>query len=301
MAPHTFINTQDVLAKWEPLAAGVEETSSSLPITVLSGESLDLSFLIDENWEPITGSTRRPGLKEALVSNLIDATIANDIRELNVAMTNTHAQFRSVTGAALEAPVDRAEFLLSEIRQCLEFLFDDGMDDERDAELARLSESHSNTSSHDALALSLEGFAYFGNRFREELGKLPEFDVAMLDEALEVANRLREQSAIELSSTAQDRQKQLLSLRNRYITLLTEKMNTARRAARFVFRNHPEVARLFSSSYERKRRARSRARQTEEATAAMQANAQPTQPQPAAPEPVIEPQAPATEAASASS
>src|SRR5690606_26005438 len=96
----------------------------------------------------------------------------------------------------LEAPVDRAEFLLSEIRQCLDFLFDDGVNDEYDAQLARLTESHTDTSSHDALALSLEGFATFANGFRDRLAELPEFDAQMLDEALVVANKLREQSAI---------------------------------------------------------------------------------------------------------
>lgn len=190
---------------------------------------------------------------------MIEPSIAEDIRELNVAMTHTHSQFRAVMAANREAPVDRAEFLLSEIRQCLEFLFDDGVDDERDAEYARLSESHTDTSSHDALALSLEGFAYYANRFRERLAPLPEFDVAMLDEALTVVESLRAQSAIKLTNAARDRQRQLLSQRNRFVTLLQDKISIARRAARFVFRNHPEVARLFGSAYERKRRARYRA------------------------------------------
>jgi hypothetical protein len=88
---------------------------------------------------------------------------------------------------------------------------------------------------------------------------LPEFDVAMLDEALTVVEALRAQSAIKLSNAVLDRQKQLLGQRNRFVTLLQEKVRIARRAARFVFRNHPEVARLFGSAYERKRRARTRA------------------------------------------
>jgi hypothetical protein len=99
-------------------------------------------------------------MKQAILSEMIDENIANEIRELNIAVTHSHSQFRSIMAANREAPVDRAEFLLSEIRQCLEFLFDDGVEDELDAEYARLSESHTDTSSHDALALSLEGFAY---------------------------------------------------------------------------------------------------------------------------------------------
>ena len=51
-----------------------------------------------------------------------------------------------------------------------------------------------------------------------------------------VANRLREQSALKMSSDARDQQRQLLSLRNRLVTLLAEKVTSTRRAARFVFR-----------------------------------------------------------------
>jgi hypothetical protein len=81
------------------------------------------------------------------------------------------------------------------LSQCLEFVFDDGVTDEQDAELARLTESHTATATHDALALSLEGFAFYADRFHERLAQLPDFDPAMIDEALAVANRLREQYA----------------------------------------------------------------------------------------------------------
>src|SRR5690606_11873955 len=107
------------------------------------------------------------------------------------------------------------------------------------------TESHTDTSTHDALALSLEGFAYYGNRFRDRLAELSEFDPAMLDEALVVANRLREQSGLKLSSDEREQQRVELDLRNRLITLLDVRMKRARRAARFIFRNHSDTARLF--------------------------------------------------------
>ena len=257
----TLETTESIMKKWTPLAAGVPETSPGMPVTVLAGEALDLSHFIQGQWEPVTGDKARPGLKAALVGGLIEENIAQELSELIVAVSHTHAQFRAITAETLQAPVERGEFLLSEIRQCLEFLFDDGVNDVQDAELARLSESHTDTSSHDALALSLEGFAYYANRFRDRLAELPEFDPAMIDEALVVANRLREQSALKLSSEQQDRQKRALSLRNRLVTLLTERMSKVRRAARFVFRNHPDVARLANSGYWRRNRARRRVRE----------------------------------------
>jgi hypothetical protein len=45
------------------------------------------------------------------------------------------------------------------------------------------------------------------------------------------------------------------------VTLLEQRVNRARRAARFVFRNHPTVSLQFGSNYERRQRARQRAAQ----------------------------------------
>jgi hypothetical protein len=156
------------------------------------------------------------------------------LRELSVAVSNIHSQFNAVIGAAMQAPVERGEFLLSELKAALSFLFDDGVDDEQDAELERLSAAFSDTSSHDALAQSLDGFSYYAAKLRERLAELPEFDPGFIDEAVVVARQLREQSAIKLSSDALDRQNSLLKLRNRLVTLLIERMRRARRAARFA-------------------------------------------------------------------
>src|SRR5690606_28069427 len=112
-------------------------------------------------------------------------------------------------------------------------------------------------------------------RFREKLAQLPEFDPAMIDEALVVASRLREQSALKMSSAARDQQRLELSLRNRFVTLLNERVRVARRAARFVFRHYPEIARLAGSGYERRQRARRR----RAAEADSQPESEATQPQ----------------------
>lgn len=262
MSDRTFENTGASQEKWTAIAADVEPTTPNAPMSVITGEAMDISFLLDKYWEPLTtGKSPRPGIINAVNDGALEETIRTDLRELVVVICNTQAQYRAVTAETLDAPVERAEFLLSEIRQCLEYIFDDGVTDKQDAELARLTESHTDTSTHDALALSLEGFAYYANRFRERLSTLAEFDPAMLDEALVVANRLREQSGLKLSSDEREQQRIELNLRNRLLTLLDERVKRTRRAARFIFRNHPDIARLFGSSYERRSRARRRAAQ----------------------------------------
>ena len=62
-----------------------------------------------------------------------------------------------------------------------------------------------------------------------------------IDEAFAVAQRLRDQSAIKLSGTQKDKQAQYLALRNGLVSLLNTPLHKARRAARYVFRNHPDV------------------------------------------------------------
>jgi hypothetical protein len=87
--------------EWGALAAGVAESQPSVPVTVLTGEALDLSRFIDKHWEPVTGE------------GLIQEGTAEELRELVVAVSHAHAQFHAMTAATLEAPVDRGAFLLT--------------------------------------------------------------------------------------------------------------------------------------------------------------------------------------------
>ncbi len=95
-----------------------------------------------------------------------------------------------------------------------------------------------------------------------------DFEDGIIDEALIVAQRLREQSAVRVTQDAVDKSRQALDQRNRFASLLIERMRTARQTAHQVFRNHPEIAREASSSYEHGRPARRRAPQPEEVTEA---------------------------------
>jgi hypothetical protein len=175
------------------------------------------------------------------------------LRELSVAVSNIHSQFNAVIGAAMQAPVERGEFLLSELKAALSFLFDDGVDDEQDAELERLSAAFSDTSSHDALAQSLDGFSYYAAKLRERLAELPEFDPGFIDEALVVARQLR---AIGHQTVERRPRSPELALE-----VAKSPGNAADRAhasspprGALRYRNHPKLARRAASSYERRRR-----------------------------------------------
>ena len=257
---------QAAVEKWTPAALEVEEASFSVPIRVLAGEAIDLAHFIERYWEPQVLDKRPvPGLKQAAATGMLRKEMSDEMVELQLAMSDQFAKYLMLISSKLEAPVERGEFVLSELRHTLAFLFDDGVSDEQDQQLAQYEEVHANPATHDALALALEAYAHFADKHRDRMKGLPEFELGVIDEALDLARRLREQSAIRLTQAESDAQRAAIRLRNQFATLLIERMNTVRNAARYVFRNHAEIARKATSSYERDRRARARRRAEREA------------------------------------
>jgi hypothetical protein len=200
---------------------------------------------------------------------------ANEIRELQLAITAAHSEYLVLVQAAADTPLDRADFVLGEIRSALTFLFDDGKHDDADEQLLRLQQAFADSSSQDAMALALEGYAELGRLHQEALSKIEGFDINYLEEARAVAAQLREQSAAALTRTNPVAQRQALGLRNRLLTLLIERVRRGRRSAQYVFRGHPEIARKFSSAYERRQRT-ARRRNSKEAESSEQEPVAPT-------------------------
>ena len=137
----------------------------------------------------------------------------------------------------------------------LEWLLDDGTDDEKDAQLERLETTYRESRSQDALAAALDDCVALASRHRDELDGLGNFDVALLDEGKQVATQLRERSAARIGVQNPSAERRAQEHRNRLAALLGQRINRVRAAARFVFRSHPEVIREVTSTYERRRRA----------------------------------------------
>ncbi|XYH95850.1 hypothetical protein ACMHYB_50000 [Sorangium sp. So ce1128] len=82
--------------------------------------------------------------------------------------------------------------MLDEITATLEWLFDDGVEDENDARLAKLGQADADDpATADALALALDDYAALGAPHREAMDGLGGLEAAMLDEARELAAALR--------------------------------------------------------------------------------------------------------------
>ena len=79
----------------------------------------------------------------------------------------------------------------------------------------------------------------------------------MIAEGETLARQLRERPT---TQTSPENTRRALDIRNRVATLLVDKMSLVRAGARFVFRNQPEIARLSTSTFERRRRRAQRAK-----------------------------------------
>jgi hypothetical protein len=246
-----------------------EEAHINAPIHVVLGEAVDTAAMVSHYWDPKTDSRggRTPGMAGVKGGPGVTLETANEIRELQLAITAAHSEYLVlVQAAAADTPLDRADFVLGEIRSALQFLFDDGKHDDADEQLARLEQAFADSSSQDAMALALEGYAELARLHAEALSKLDGFDATLIEEARNVAVALREQSASALTRTNPDAQRRILGLRNRLLTLLLDRVRRTRRTAQYVFRDHPEVIRKFSSAYERRQRSARRraAKETED-------------------------------------
>jgi hypothetical protein len=260
--------TPEVQQKWESAAWALTEVVEKLPIPfhVLAGEALDVTRFCQRNWEPAQdriGQVIRPGLKSAVRNGTFNENIAAELLELHDVLQAAQTRYQLLVSGPGAAPIERAQFVLSELRSTLEWYFDDNVKDEADAQLERLIESHDGAFSHDAVAAALFDFAALAEKHREAIAGLGGFDIALLDEASPLALALRERSAGPASVGPAPPENEALELRNRLGTLLYNRMQQVRQAARFVFRGHQTLTREVTSAYARRQRAAHRAQNSD--------------------------------------
>ncbi len=250
------------LRKWEAAARALEEDPGSprMPLHVLLGEAVDVARFFQSYYETEVGPGNieaRPGLEQAVSGGQFREELGQEILELQEATQVAQTAYL-LTVSRPESPMDRAQFVLGELRAALEFIFDDGVDDEDDVRVERLAQAHANALSQDAVALALEDYAGLAEMHRERIAELGAFEIGMIQEARELAANLRALSAERLAGTVNDEQRRALDLRNRLAALLHQRMQLVRAAARYVFRHHPDIAKRATSAYQRQRTARHR-------------------------------------------
>ncbi len=258
MAEVTKESVQALLGKWAPVSQERQETVLTMPIHVLLGEALDLATVVEHYWQPQKAQGLEvPGFVSVAGPGRVTKETASEIRELHAAVSAAHSRYLILVEASNQAPLERADFVLSEIRAALTFAFEADESTTAQAQLERLRDAFPDSGSQDLAALALEAYAELGDAHVKELEVLG-FDLSLLTEARTLGATLRARSAERLTNSAQSTQREALALRNRLASLLIDRMRLARSAARYAFRHHPDIARKATSAYERKRRARHR-------------------------------------------
>ncbi|MBV1858206.1 MAG: hypothetical protein KUG77_07325, partial [Nannocystaceae bacterium] len=241
-----------------------------VPLHVLLGEATDLAAYVRRVW---ARTEHHPGLSSA--ARHIDASISGDLIALVEAVQTEHTAFR----LAAEPPVsrevvERAEAVLDELTAVLEFHLDDGVQDERDAGLAALADLYgTRTRSDDALAAALFDFSALADSLRAELDGLGGFEPAVIDEARQLAEQVRQRSARSPSELAENATAHRIR-RDQLATVLDHKVKLVRAAARFAFRGHASLARESGSVYGRRVRAARRRAASQAAVALGESGAQ---------------------------
>lgn len=245
-------------ARWVAAAMRVDGDASPLvvPYDVFLGEAREAAGFVRKRWRP---EGELPGLER--VRNRLPAATADEIAELIDAVQ--HAQTEATLAVAPEAPGDiaRAGELVELLAGALDFTLGDGDGDDA-RRLAKVRDAHASAgSSPAALGQDLRNHAALADAVRSRLVHDDAgFDAGCIDEALVLASRLTRPSLAPDPAEAADDAAPAgtLSLRNRLLRLLVDRVALVRRCARHVFAAHPEVLQEATSAYERERRARAR-------------------------------------------
>lgn len=242
--------------KWAPVAAKSPDASLTFPVRVILGEAVDLAALYTGYWDPSPDDNNEilPGFSGIAEKSEIHENTGTEIYEIVAAAAKANADYEKGAEGSSASPMVRAEFVLYELKSTLEFVFDDDEHTLADDQLDRLSNRFPRPTSHDEMAVALEAYTALADEHRADVTGIEGFDLSLLDEALVLAGKLRERSAEALVGDVTSGIRELIVRRNRLLTLLQDRMNRVRRAARYVFRAYPDIAQKFTSAYQRERR-----------------------------------------------
>lgn len=264
-------NTVTLIVRFTPEANALptDDLVISVPFHVLLGEAVDVARFYERYYDSMPPKDGKPGRRGFdTVENKkqgLTAGTGKEIMDLREAVQQAQTAYLASVSPRGTAPMERGRALVDELSSTLEWHFDDGVVNERDAQLSTVVQMHESTpDSADALAAELDDYAALASMYRAEIDGVGGFDAKTIDEAKKVAVELRDRPAS--PATPGEETRQALALRNRLATLLNQRMNLVRSAARFVFRGSPEIVRESTSAYERRRRAA--ARRTPEKTPA---------------------------------
>lgn len=248
-----------IVKRWTDRTATLSDEGPHLPVDALLGEAMDVAEFIETNFhEQSSKGIVTPGLAAYVKDEGFTAETSTELRELQLAAGTIESRYQNLVQKEEGTTIEEAEALIRELRAALSFVLEDGDHPAGEEQLERLREKEAENRSQDGVALVLDNYRELAREYATELSAVPDYDVGLVDKAIAVAQGLRQRSADALSGNTARQQRELLSLRNRFLTAIAERLKESRRVIRYVFRDHPDLVKKATSRYARtsKRRAR---------------------------------------------
>jgi len=238
-------------ARYEGAArAVVVAVRGALPVEVALREALAVADFIVRRWEPAEDDDGRtvPGLVST--ASLFGREVVGEIRALHALASAEDRAAGRARRESIAALKQRGRALVRELDAAGRCLRDLGGVTAIVAPLKRVQEARAQDgASAEAIADALEAYAAVVGPHAGALEGKGGFRAAVVEEAVRVAEALRERPAAKAARRTD-------GLRDGYMALLAQRVGRARAAARFVFRAHPEVLREATSAWERAKRRR---------------------------------------------
>jgi hypothetical protein len=238
---------------------------TGVPLSVFLGECIDCAKFLRTYWEGevVDGKTVVPAMSSAAKAGDGEMSFGLHTADELVALhdraqaAQTEYLLASKAAKGTDKLMSRGAHLLDQWTAALEWHFDDGVDDDRDAQLAAVRAVHEDSEdSVDAMASSLADFGGLAQKYITELTGVLDFDPSSIDEGLKLSVQLRASNAA-LERNPDERA--ALARRNNILALLHHRVTRVRKAAQLVFRGaNADIARKVTSGYQRRARAAAR-------------------------------------------
>ncbi len=249
--------SQSDVNQWKTAALALD------PKTVLSGgfplkervfEGDGVASFLRKHWKPPV-ELRLPGMEQTEAQ--VPLALADEIESLcrAIRFVHTDAIFPALPPSEVPALEARARTLTGILANACELVLDDDVREAADDALAAAKDRAEDDTRATRIQYLFD-LAAIADEVKDRLEALKGFEVAWIGEAREVAQKLSSEGP-RLPGPAADPK---IDLRNRLVTLLDVRVSKVRRAARFVYRDHPEVVRMVTSAFERKRRVEAKRR-----------------------------------------
>jgi hypothetical protein len=131
-------------------------------------------------------------------------------------------------------------------------LLDDGVEDDADANLARVKAQTRVRRSAAKAGQAVGLWATFARQNLDRLALLEDFDPAWIDEAHEVSRELLRLNPVDLNASSPPPDP--FEVRDRFFSLVDAELRALQAKARYVVRDEPQTAARFVSDYRRQRR-----------------------------------------------